>query len=85
MLDVIFIARCPVPDCPEHGKPYEQIVSRATLYQMFDPDGSGLSAGRVGTHSRRLLPAESHATGPPPKSIASASPGRPSPTYCAAT
>jgi hypothetical protein len=38
--DVILIARCPVPDCPEHGKPYEHIVSRATLYQMLDPDGS---------------------------------------------
>ena len=24
----------------EHGKPHEQIVSRATLYQMFGPDGS---------------------------------------------
>jgi hypothetical protein len=40
MPDVILIACCPVPDCPEHGKPHEQIVSRATLYQMFDPDGS---------------------------------------------
>lgn len=40
MPDVILIARCPVPDCPERGKPHEQIVSRATLYQMFDPDGS---------------------------------------------
>jgi hypothetical protein len=29
-----------VPDCPEHGKPREQIASRATLYQMFDPYGS---------------------------------------------
>jgi hypothetical protein len=32
MLDVTLAARCPVPDCPEHGKPHEQIVSRATLY-----------------------------------------------------
>jgi hypothetical protein len=29
-----------VPDCPEHGKPHEYVVSRATLYEMFDPDGS---------------------------------------------
>ena len=40
MPDLILIARCPVPDCPEKGKPHEQIVDRATLYQMFDPDGS---------------------------------------------
>jgi len=40
MPDVILFAGCPVLDCPEHGKPHEQIVSRATLYQMFDPDGS---------------------------------------------
>ena len=40
MLDVVLIARCAVPDCAEHSKPHEQIVSRATLYQMFDPDGS---------------------------------------------
>lgn len=40
MPDVVLIARCPVPNCPEHGKPHEQIVNRATLYQMFDPDGS---------------------------------------------
>jgi hypothetical protein len=40
MADVVLFARCPVPDCSEHGKPREQIVSRATLYEMFDPDGS---------------------------------------------
>jgi hypothetical protein len=40
MPDVILFARCPVPDCSEHGKPHEQIVSRATLYQMFDSEGS---------------------------------------------
>jgi hypothetical protein len=40
MPDAVLFARCPVPDCSEHGKPHEHIVSRATLYQMFDPDGS---------------------------------------------
>lgn len=40
MPDTILIARCPVPECPDHGKPQEQIVSRASLYQMFDPYGS---------------------------------------------
>jgi hypothetical protein len=33
--DAVLIACCPVPDCPEHDKVHEQIVSRATLYQML--------------------------------------------------
>ena len=40
MPDVTHTARCPVPDCSEHAKPHEQIASRATLCEMFDPDGS---------------------------------------------
>jgi hypothetical protein len=40
MPDVTLIACCPVPDWPENSMPHEQIVTRATLYQMFDPDGS---------------------------------------------
>jgi hypothetical protein len=40
MADVVLFARCPVPDCSGRGKPHEQIVSRATFFQMFDPDGN---------------------------------------------
>jgi hypothetical protein len=38
--DVVLVGSCPVPDCSEQGKPHHHIVSRTTLYEMFDPNGT---------------------------------------------